>query len=487
MFAQEPVAIIDIGSNSVRLVVFSGAKRIPSVIFNEKIMAGLGRRTGDKKELSAEAQQRALDALERFHLLTRQMGVVRTRVVATAAVREASNSKAFLKRVGAIGFEPRILSGEEEGRLAGQGVISAIPDADGIVGDLGGGSLELVEVRKGKVKRSASLPLGVLRLDALAEQGDAAFAKKVGKSVSAAGYDKAADGRPFYLVGGSWRALARLELALADHPLPITHQHAMPANRPRQLKDALRKLGKDDLRSIPSLSLARMPTLPRANQLLEALVSSLRPNLLVTSAFGIREGLLYDELEPAIQALDPLIEAAREAGAGLGRFVQHGGLLESWIAPVFDDSPRAARLRLAACLLSDIAWAAHPDFRAERGIDMAIHGNWVAIDAPGRVMIAQTLFCNFGGGRDLPYREVAELCSEEELKRASQWGFAMRLGQRLSGGVATGLQRSRLTRHDGYLQLEVEDEARLGEPVERRLKTLASELGLLPEILISRR
>jgi len=486
MFTEAPVAIIDIGSNSVRLVVFSGATRIPSVIFNEKVMAGLGRDISETGAMSEAAQERALDALERFCLLTRQMHVVRVRVVATAAVREASNGKSFLKQVRTLGFEPRILTGEEEGRLAGQGVISAIPDVDGIVGDLGGGSLELVEVAKRKVRHTASLPFGVLRLDDLAEEGDASFAKKVRKAVANAGFDHAAEGRPFYLVGGSWRALGRLEMAVSNHPLPITHQHAMDPRRPGELRDVLRKLAKDDARSFPSVSLARMPTLPRANQLLEALVEAVKPAVLVVSRFGIREGLLYDELEPAAQKLDPLIEAAREAGAGLGRFEQHGELLDSWIAPVFDDSPRAARLRLAACLLSDIAWAAHPDFRAERGIDMALHGNWVAIDVPGRVMLAQALFCAFGGGRELPYPAIAALCTPAELKRAATWGLAMRLGQRLSGGVDVGLLHSRLSRRGGALRLAISDEdaVLLGEIVERRLKTLAGELGLRPEMAV---
>src|ERR1700710_2073913 len=167
MFAEKPVAIIDIGSNSVRLVVYSGAKRIPSVIFNEKVLAGLGREIG---EIGEGAQARALAALDRFRLLIRQLGVVRTRVVATAAVREASNGDAFLTRVRRLGSSPRILSGEEEGKRAGQGVLSAIPDADGIVGDLGGGSLELVEVKKGEIRDRASFPLGVLRVAALREK-----------------------------------------------------------------------------------------------------------------------------------------------------------------------------------------------------------------------------------------------------------------------------------------------------------------------------
>lgn len=483
MHAEEPVAIVDVGSNSVRLVVYSGAKRIPSIIFNEKVMAGLGRDIG---EIGAAAADRALDALERFAALIRQMGVVRTRVVATAAVREASNGEEFLDRVRAIGFEPIILSGEEEGQMAGQGVLSAIPDADGIVGDLGGGSLELVEVSGGKVGRSASLPLGVLRLDAFAAKGESSFSKKIAKAVAGAGFSGAAAGRPFYLVGGSWRTLARLEMAFTRHPLPITHQHDMPVDRPADLLSALARIDKAAVRDIPSISLSRFPTLPNATKLLQALVGALAPGSLVVSSFGIREGLLFDELTPAQRKLDPLIEAAREAGVGLGRFEQHGELLDAWIGPVFDDKPAMARLRLASCLLADIGWAAHPDFRAERGIDMALHGNWVAIDAPGRVMLAQALFRNFGGDRDLPYPAIAALCSPERLRRAANWGLAMRLAQRLSGGVAACLKRSRLSREGDTLRLSVKkrDEALLGEAVERRFRTLAAEMELRPEMTV---
>ncbi|WP_114951157.1 Ppx/GppA family phosphatase [Sphingosinicella terrae] len=488
MFASSPVAIVDIGSNSVRLVVYSGAKRIPSIIFNEKVMAGLGRDVAETGLLDEGAQARALAALERFRLLTRQMGVVRTRVVATAAVREAANGDAFLDRVGALGFEPRILSGDEEARMAGLGVVSAIPDADGIVGDLGGGSLELVELRGRRIRRSASLPLGVLKLDRVAEVGEATFAKRIAKSVAAAGFDRAAEGRPFYLVGGSWRALATVEMGVSGHPLPITHQHVMAPARPAELREEIARMSREQLRAIPALSAGRIPTLARANQLLEALIRILRPDRLIVSSFGIREGLLFDDLEPAQQGLDPLVEAARDVGAGLGRFVQHGERLDAWLAPVFDDPPERARLRLAACLLADIAWAAHPDFRAERGIDMALHGNWVAIDAPGRVMLAQALFSSFGGGSRLPYPKVAALCPAESLERASHWGYAIRLGQRLSGGVEIGLERSRLSRDGDRLVLTIAagEAALIGETVERRLKTLATAMGLKPEKVIGR-
>ena len=483
MSAQKPVGIVDIGSNSVRLVVYSGATRIPSIVFNEKVMAGLGREVATAGAIGGEAEARALKALERFRLLLGHMGVAESRVVATAAVREASNGPAFLDRVRAFGFDPRILSGEEEGRLAGQGVLSSIPGADGIGGDLGGGSLELVDVADGAVRRSVSLPLGVLRLDAVTAKGEAVFSRKIAKAVAQAGFADSAAGRPFYLVGGSWRALGRLDMALTNHPLPITHQYAMARDRPRVLAKALGRLDREAIREIPSISASRISSLPNANLLLGALVEALNPTRLVVSSFGIREGLLFEMLDAPTRRLDPLIEAAREAGAGLGRFAQHGTLLDAWIAPAFDDGAGAARLRLAACLLGDIAWTAHPEFRAERGVDMALHGNWVGIDAPGRVMLAQALFCSFGGRCDLPYPRIAALCSAEEMKRASLWGYAMRLGQRLSGGVAAGLERSRLSREGGALRLIVDedDSGLLGESVERRLKTLAGELGLRPE------
>ncbi|HEX8256749.1 MAG TPA: Ppx/GppA family phosphatase, partial [Allosphingosinicella sp.] len=395
---------------------------------------------------------------------------------ATAAVREASDCDIFLAKVRQIGFEPVVLSGKEEGVMAGQGVLSAIPGADGIVGDLGGGSLELVDLSGGKVAESVSLPLGVLRI---AGRSEPSLAKKVAKAIDATDFARRGRKRPFYLVGGSWRALARLDMLLNDYPLPITQQYRMHSGRPAELQRAIDGLDKTDLRSIPSLSVSRIPTLPHANLLLKNLVEALRPSELIVSSFGIREGLLFSDLPARTRARDPLLEAVREAGGVLGRFGEHGALLDRWIDPIFEDEADAARLRLAACLLADVAWQAHPDFRAERGVDMALHGNWVGIDAPGRVMVAQALFCNFGGGREFEQSDVAALCTPAQLRHACHWGLAMRLGQRLSGGAAAALQRSRLLLRGEMLRLELKagDEAIYGETVQRRLKTLAAAFG----------
>ena len=484
MLDREPEAIVDIGSNSVRLVVYAGAARVPSVIFNEKVLAGLGSGLAETGRLAPEAQARSLAALRRFRLLIGQMEVSRTRVVATAAVREATNGEAFLEEIRAIGFEPEVISGEMEGILAAEGVLSGIPEADGTVGDLGGGSLELAEVGDGKVGRSISLPLGVLRIGEPDRAAERRIRATLRAGLEATGILERARGRPFYLVGGSWRALARLDLISTEYPLPITHQYRMPASRPAELRRLIKSLDTTDPRSIPTLTASRIPTLPAAKLILSAVAEELEPSELIVSSFGIREGLLYHALTEEERRLDPLIEAAREAGRGLSRFGEHGDLLDRWISPIFDDPPEHERLRLAACLLADVAWQAHPDFRAERGLEMALHGNWVGIDACGRVMIAQALFANFGGGKGLPDKAITALCPPRCLERANLWGLAMRLGQRLSGGLAASLERSALQCGEGRLRLVLRkgEEALYGETVDRRLKRLAGALGVRAEV-----
>jgi exopolyphosphatase / guanosine-5'-triphosphate,3'-diphosphate pyrophosphatase len=475
----EPVGIIDVGSNSVRLVVYSGPVRIPSPIFNEKVLAGLGSGLGEGGTLHEEARAKALAALARFKLLLDHMKVKRTQVVATAAIRDAADGPAFVREVERIGFSCDVLSADEEAKLAGEGVLSGIPDANGIVGDLGGGSLELVEVRSGGTSGGVSLPLGVLRLDP--GSGGEREAREILKAaLNKSPLKDTARGRAFYMVGGSWRALARIDMLATDFPLPITHQYRMKPERAREL----RKLAQSrDERWSKLIAPARLASSPVAAMLLELLVEELEPSQLVVSTYGIREGLLYSKLSDRAREIDPLIEEAREAGGGEHRFGQHGDLLDAWIAPLFEDDPKMRRLRLASCLLADVAWQANPGFRADRGIEMALHGNWVAVNPAGRVIIAQALSASFGRDR-LPDNRLTQLARDEQLTRAHCWGEAMRLGQRLSGGVGSVLKRTSLSLTNGALELTVRrgEEALAGDQVQRRLLRLAGLLGREPVI-----
>jgi exopolyphosphatase/guanosine-5'-triphosphate,3'-diphosphate pyrophosphatase len=282
------------------------------------------------------------------------------------------------------------------------------------------------------------------------------------------------------MVGGSWRALARIDMLATDFPLPITQQYRMKPSRAGELRKLVRAL---DPRLSRAAAPARLAASPAAAMLLKLLVDELEPSQLVVSTYGIREGLLYSKLKTGIRRLDPLIEEARDAGGGEHRFGQHGDLLDAWIAPLFDDEPAMRRLRLASCLLADVAWQANPGFRADRAIELALHGNWVAVSTAGRVIMAQALAANFGRDR-LPDPRLAQLCSADELKRAHCWGVAMRLGQRLSGGVGSVLKRTSLGGANGAIQLSVRrgEEALVGEQVQRRLIRLAETLGGEPVV-----
>jgi len=479
--AKTRTGIIDIGSNSVRLVVYEGAARLPAVLFNEKVMAGLGRSLSETGAIDKSGLKRAQAALSRFAALAREMQVSELRTVATAAVRDASNGGELIDAAEALGLEVELLSGVEEATASGMGVLSGIPDADGVVGDLGGGSLELVRLVAGTITDRVSFPLGVLRLGAIRAEGRGALDRRVAKLIADAGWSGRGKGLPFYLVGGSWRALARLDMHRTDYPLPVVHQYPIALERVGALQQILAEIPKAELKAIPDISSARIPTLPDATALLLSVLKHLGSSGSVVSAYGLREGLLYQRLSPAQRREDPLIAAARDEGERSGRFPEHGDVIDAWIAPLFDDGAELARVRHAACLLADVGWRANPEFRAERGMEIALHGNWVAIDSAGRAVLAQALYTALGGGTGCP-EPLERLAEPAALEQARRWGLAIRLGQRLSGGVAAPLKRSQIALEDGTLALSLEpqDEALYGEAVEKRHKALAAAFGREP-------
>jgi exopolyphosphatase/guanosine-5'-triphosphate,3'-diphosphate pyrophosphatase len=468
----QPTGIIDIGSNSVRFVVFAGSERVPSTLFNEKISPALGRGVELEGRLNPDSMERALRALTRFRQLAEDMELARLHVVATAAVRDAANGAEFLEMVRALGLEATVLSGEEEAEVAALGVLSAIPDAHGVVADLGGGSLELVAVSGGAVGDRLSLPLGVFRIGGL---GSAKIAGRIAKAIAGRELSPA---KSVYLVGGSFRAIARLDLADLNHPLPIIHHHRIARDRLPILAERIASTSEDELRKITRLSASRIEILPSAKSVLDALVEVFDPKEAVVSAFGLREGLIFRDLDRGQRGKDPLLEAALEFGETLGRFGDHGALIDRWIDPLFpDDGPAERRIRLAACLMRDVAWNAHPDFRAERAVELALHGNFVAIDAHGRALLGQALCHAFGNDYRLA-PGVEGLLTTEESDRAATWGRAIRLAQRLSGGAGEGLLRSSVSLTADELVLQIEGNGDfVGETAAKRLAQLARALG----------
>jgi exopolyphosphatase/guanosine-5'-triphosphate,3'-diphosphate pyrophosphatase len=464
------------------------------MLFNEKVMAGLGRGLESGGRLPADGIELAVDAIARFALLIRAMGVTKLRAVATAAVRDSSDGPAFIARVKAeTGIEVEIIDGETEARGSALGVLAGIPEADGIVGDLGGGSLELVRVGGGQAHERISLPLGSLRLDAMRRRSPRALGVHINHLLDDIAWIEAGQGKPFYAVGGSWRGLAHLHMHLTEWPLPVIHHYVMPPDAPQRLLRTLSHISLKTLKKVPSISAVRAPQLPGAAMLLRAVVQHLGSSAIISSAYGLREGLLYGALGPAARAEDPLLAAARaeaRRAARLGIATEElGDALLSFTDAVFpDDSAAERRVRHAACLLADVAWRAHPDMRAEHGLDIALHGNWVGITAAERAMLAATLFVLNGGRHPDPGTAIlARLAPPATLARAQLWGLALRLGQRLAGGAPALLKSARLERGQRLLTLHLDHSLAplYGDAPARRHRLLADAFGLEAELKLT--
>ncbi|WP_295635696.1 Ppx/GppA family phosphatase [Novosphingobium sp.] len=476
-------AIIDIGSNSIRLVVFGGAPRAPVVLYNEKIMAGLGRGVVQGGRLDPATAAIALAGLQRFSALLDGMDLASLRVVATAAVREAADGEAFIEAVRALGLPAEILSGEDEAVGSGQGVLAAMPGADGLVADMGGGSLELVRVAGDAVLQRTSLRLGTMRVAEIRASGHGKLRRHVQTVLGKLAWLDNCAGRPLYLVGGAWRALARVHMQQTGAPLSVLGNYAIPPEDARALYDSVRAMDRLALKALPGIKSARIAHIDDGAGLLSALVEALRPSALVISAQGLREGLLHQALPPEQRARDPLIEGVRFVTANQQQFPGYAEALDAWLGGLFGtEAPTLARLRLSACLLRGTGWSSNPDFRALGAEELALHGNWTGASPADRAIMAASLLVamgGIGGGTEQPAL-LTQLAGEDDLRRARGWGYAMRLAQRISGGAPALLLRTAIRAEGGQLVLELPRDlhALVDTTLERRLTGLANAFEL---------
>ena len=471
-------AIIDIGSNTVRLVVYGGSMRAPTVLLNEKVTAKLGRDIATTGKLAKEAVALALRGLERFALLLQDLDIDDVETVATAAVREASNGAEFAETLRGLGFVPRILSGEEEAVLSAHGVLGAFPGAEGTVADLGGGSLELVAVGAGTTHDAVSLPLGTLRLPEYRGEGQAAMRKALGKLIKK-GAPVVEEGKPLFLVGGTWRAMAVLAMQSREQPLSVPHVLEVTFRQAQELIDRVRGETLESLSKRERISTMRAEKLPDASVLLEALIEHLKPSQIVVSSWGIREGLLFDRLPPHGKAQDPLLAGISAFAMQRGAPPTLGARMAAW---TLDAAPArkhgSERLRLAATMLALASMQIEPNIRHPQAMAWALHKRWIAVDAKDRAMIAAAISAN-GNQLNLP-NELIGLAGKEAIEEAVGWGLAIRLARRLGAGSPRSLQVSRLVVDDCnlILRLASSHEALFGVPTEKDMKLLANHLGL---------
>lgn len=484
----QDAAVVDIGSNSVRLVIYRLEGRAMWTVFNEKVLAGLGRGVEQTGRLSPEGVREAESALRRFRAVLDAARPAETWAVATAAVRDAIDGPAFARSVRRItGLEVRVLSGEEEARYAALGVLAGCPEAHGVAGDLGGSSLELVRLDHGVVGAGVTTKLGPFALGAPkdfdADRVRAAVAERLAPIAAAF------QAETFHAVGGAWRSLAQIHMAMHRYPLQIVHAYEMPAGDALELARFVSRQSRASLERIKGVTRKRVDTLPWAAMVMEGLVERLGLRRLIVSAHGLREGLLLDALPADVRERDPLVEGCAALGARQGVAEGLGAALADWLRPAFSELPpvfgpeRDGVLLEAACRLADVGARLHPDHRADLAFSQVLRAPVPGQTHPERVFLALATYARYGGGDSGPERETVDrILDEARIERARALGLAIRLGADLSGRTASLLKKSRLAFRAGTLLLTADPEVAdllLGEQTNKRAEALARALDLL--------
>lgn len=478
-------AVIDVGSNSVRLVVYYGAVRAPLQFFNEKVVCGLGRGLAETGKLHKAGRERALVAIRRFVGIAERMGVAHIHSVATAAVRNARDGADFCDEVLLeTNLKLRVVTGAEEGALSAQGIFYCRPDAKGLVCDMGGSSMELAHIEDGKVCLSNTSNLGPLQLQNLKEDKDTLSAEIADQLDCLTDDFKPQD--TLYMIGGTIRAIASLDMALKAYPLNVLNEYCLPAKDFKGLLRWIRDTEQEEIRAKAAVPPDRLNYLPIVAQVLLGLLDKIKPKRIVISSFGIREGVLYENMPARIQKRDPLIEASQYLELSNARFQGFGTTLYAWVLPLFStQNQERKRIVWAACLLHDVTWAAHPSYRAEASFEYATRSNLAGLDHQDRIFLAVALIHRYKNKpRVDKLDELNELLSDADQAQAEALGRAMRLGAMLGGPDVAHMGQLRVKGDNLELAIDEQSAGLMGEVVEQRLVSLAKTIGKTAKLCV---
>ena len=486
--ATNRIGIIDIGSNTVRMVVYDAPARLPVPIFNERVACRLGRGLGKTGKLNPEGVDLALSALDRFCALAREMEVDQFRMVATAAVRESEDGPEFAGSVERrCGFPVEILSGSDEARLGAVGILGGIPDAEGLFGDMGGGSLELASLGSGQYGESVSLPLGHLRITEDSEGSVRKAQKIIDGHLEHIPWLQETAGKDFYAVGGIWRTIARIHIQQNDYPLHLIDNYTVTIQAARDLTNVISRQSIASLQGIPRAARRRADTLPMASLVLNRVLKLAAPKRLIFSGYGLREGLFFDLLPSKMKKDDPLISVCEGFAQRSGRFSAHGAEIAEWVRPMLPNlSPTDSRILKAAALMSDIGWTEHPDYRALHSFIRVLRLPIAGVSHRDRILLALATFVRYNGRRkQYEVQQVRSLLSEVDRQTAATIGLSLRLAHVLSGGVPGLLPKATLNYSDGNIVLDLAKDRSLfkSNAVEKIVSNLAEVKGVQYEIL----
>ncbi len=490
---RQRIAVLDIGSNSVRLVLYDvfGSSFVP--IYNEKIHAGLGRDLRTTGQLSPDGVAETEAALIRFSLILDAQNVDQVIVGATAALREAKDAPDFISRVKeATSLDLSPVSGEEEARLSAMGLLAAMPRARGLAADLGGASLELIRVEDGAPKTGMTTPLGPFRVLGQNLTGEA-FQPPILRQQIRAAFDaqnidaSMLGGDALYLIGGAWRNLAHIHQIRYDYPLRTLQGYQLSPERALALCDWAVGEGQETVVTFPGISLRRGETLPYGALLLSELIKRLEPSRIVVSDTGLREGLIYDALPAPQRKRDALHDGCRDLARGnqQGK-AKFSKALMAFLADASAHFPRSfspkdeARLRKAACLLVGIGKGLHPSYRADLVFEDVLYAPLAGLKHKERAYLALIIFRSFTGRAKTPNdAAISLLLSEQEQRAAEIFGLAIRLAVVASGRSTSLLKKLMLSIKDEEPKVVAQTgyDALIGPRLDVRLSRLASALN----------
>ncbi|MEO6013775.1 MAG: Ppx/GppA phosphatase family protein [Devosia sp.] len=485
----KPVAVLDIGSNSVRLVVYERLARSLTPLYNEKSACALGRGLAQTGRLAYENIDRALTAIQRFALVAKLMKAGEVYILATSAVRDASNSQAFVDAVEAtMGAKVQVLTGEQEAHFAALGVVAGMPDFAGVVGDLGGGSLELSAIAEGHDAVGETHELGVIRMQDDSGKSVAKAREIARQRLSDSALIRDQSKGQFCAIGGTWRSLAKMHQVLRGYPLHMVQHYTTKASDIAKLCDEIVdavSAGKP-MPGSEHVSSGRRDLVPYGAAVLSEVLRAGKFEQVLFSALGVREGYLYGLLPPKEQAVDPLAQAAEEISILRSRSPAHAEDLIAFSAGFMDaigvsETPEEGRLRTVACYLSDIGWRGHPDYRGEQSVDMVAYGSLTGVDHPGRAFLAEVLAVRYMG---LKHKSVSQallnLAGPAANMKARLLGAVFRVAYPMSAAMPGVLQRARFSLDGGRLRLHLPTDLAFlaGEHLEGRLDQLAGVAGI---------
>ncbi len=487
------IGILDIGSNSVRFVIYElfGAAFTP--IYNEKVLAGLGRDLRQTGALNPEGCEQALAAIKRFCLIAKGQGIPRIIVGATAALREAEDAKAFIQTVREetdVDISP--VSGEDEARLTAQGLIAAMPDAAGIAADLGGASLELTAVNNRKIEPGHTFALGPFKVIGPTLSNPENFnVEKLSDRITQALRPEDmnfAKGQSLYLIGGAWRNLMKIYQDRISYPLRMLQAYTLPAEPVQNHAKWAYGPGLAEVLNWKAINTRRAETLPYGALLLDILITRLKPKQIIVSTAGLREGLIYDSLSEDLKRRNALFDGCRDLARGnlhsqnfaepLFEFLQDAAQsFPSCFAP-----KNETRLRRAACYLAGIGKGLNVDYQASLVFNNVFYAPLVDLTHKERAYLSLILYSSFTQKQSTPNAAAIEtLLSKSDQNAARCFGAAMRLGVVACGRSSQLLQAYKLRIDDrNHLLLEIDKMHKdlITRRVELRLRKLAGLLDM---------